>query len=82
MSKGSRSRPFSVSQEKFGNNYDAIFRKPDPRVVEDQKNEDEAFEQIAKYSQVKAPDTPLGWTRHADGKVSPPPGTIFTAQGG
>ena len=46
MSKGSRSRPFSVSQMQFGNNFDAIFRKPDPRVVEDQQNEDEAIEQI------------------------------------
>ena len=27
MSKGSRPRPYSVSQETFGNNYDAIFRK-------------------------------------------------------
>jgi hypothetical protein len=27
MSKGSRPRPYSVSQEKFGNNYDAIFGK-------------------------------------------------------
>ena len=26
--------------------------------------------------------TPTGWTRHADGKVSPPPGTTFTAQTG
>ncbi len=24
--------------------------------------------------------TPSGWTRHADGKVSPPPGTVFNAQ--
>ena len=24
--------------------------------------------------------TPAGWTRHTDGKVSPPPGTVFTAQ--
>lgn len=46
MSKGSRSRPFSVSQAEFGNNFDAIFRKPDPRVVEDQQNEDEAFDEI------------------------------------
>jgi hypothetical protein len=29
---------------------------------------------------VYVPDTPSGWTRHADGKVSPPPGTVFTAQ--
>ena len=27
MSKGSRPRPYSVSQQQFGNNYDAIFRK-------------------------------------------------------
>ena len=27
MSKGSRPRPFSVSQEEFGNNFDAIFGK-------------------------------------------------------
>lgn len=27
MSKGSRPRPFSVSQEQFANNYDAIFKK-------------------------------------------------------
>ncbi len=27
MSKGSRPRPYSVSQEQFANNYDAIFRK-------------------------------------------------------
>ena len=46
MSKGSRSRPFSVSQSQFGNNFDAIFRKPDPKVIEDQRNKDEAFEQI------------------------------------
>lgn len=29
MSKGSRPRPYSVSQAEFGNNYDAIFRKKD-----------------------------------------------------
>jgi hypothetical protein len=52
MSKGSRPRPYSVSQTEFGNNYDAIFRKPDPRKVEDQQNEDEAFEEITKKSQV------------------------------
>ena len=27
MSKGSRPRPYSVSQTEFGNNYDAIFGK-------------------------------------------------------
>lgn len=27
MSKGSRPRPYSVSQQEFGNNFDTIFRK-------------------------------------------------------
>lgn len=36
MGKGSRPRPFSVSQNEFGNNFDNIFRKKDmtPRVEE------------------------------------------------
>ena len=53
MSKGSSPRPYSVSQQEFANNFDAIFRKPDPKMIEDQKNEDEAFEQIAKETEVK-----------------------------
>jgi len=53
MSKGSSPRPYSVSQEQFGNNYDAIFRKPDPRVAEEEKLWDEEFERIAKSNQVK-----------------------------
>jgi len=80
MSKGSSPRPYSVSQEQFANNFDAIFRKPDPRIKDDAEHEDEEFERIANSNQAKAPDTPSGWTRHADGKVSPPPGTTFTAQ--
>ena len=53
MSKGSSPRPYSVSQKEFANNIDAIFRKPDPRVIEDQQNEDEAFEKIASQTEVK-----------------------------
>ena len=53
MSKGSMPRPYSVDLKTFDNNWDNIFRKPDPRVVEDQQIEDEAFERIAKESQVK-----------------------------
>ena len=53
MSKGSSPRPYSVSQQEFANNFDAIFRKPDPRVIEDQENEDEAFEKIASQTEVK-----------------------------
>lgn len=53
MSKGSSPRPFSVSQTEFANNFEATFRKSEPKVVEDQKIEDEAFEKIANQSEVK-----------------------------
>ena len=53
MTKGSLPRPYSVDLNTFNNNWDNIFRKPDPRVIEDQKNEDEAFEKIARESEVK-----------------------------
>ena len=46
--KGSSPRPLSVPKETFDNNFDAIFRKPDPRIVDDAKAEDEAFERIEK----------------------------------
>ena len=51
MSKGSRPRPYSVSQKQFGNNYDAIFRKPTPREIEDAEAEDEAFKALDKAAQ-------------------------------
>ena len=53
MSKGSRPRPYSVSQKDFGSNYDAIFRKPTPAEVQDAVAEDEAFKEVEKNSQVK-----------------------------
>ena len=53
MSKGSLPKPYSVDLNTFNNNWDNIFRKPDPRIIEDQKNEDEAFDQIARESEVK-----------------------------
>jgi hypothetical protein len=53
MSKGSLPKPYSVDLNTFNNNWDNIFRKPDPRTIEDQKNEDEAFEKIASQSEVK-----------------------------
>ena len=53
MSKGSSPRPYSVDLKTFNNNWDNIFRKPDPRVIEDQQNEDEAFEKIASQTEVK-----------------------------
>ena len=57
MSKGSRPRPYSVSQKQFGNNYDAIFRKPDPREIEDAKAEDEAFALLGKTTPVQNNNT-------------------------
>jgi hypothetical protein len=53
VSKGSTPRPYSVDLNTFNNNWDNIFRKPDPRVIEDQQNEDEAFEKIANQTEVK-----------------------------
>lgn len=53
MSKGSLPRPYSVDLKTFNNNWDNIFRKPDPRVIEDQQIEDEAFEKIANQTEVK-----------------------------
>lgn len=50
--KGSSPRPYSVDLKTFDINWDNIFRK-DPRVVEDQRIEDEAFEQIANQTEVK-----------------------------
>ena len=44
--KGSSPRPYSVSQETFGNNFDAIFRKKTPQEIDDAKAEDDAFEYL------------------------------------
>jgi hypothetical protein len=53
VSKGSTPRPYSVDLNTFNNNWNNIFRKPDPRVIEDQQNEDEAFEKIASQTEVR-----------------------------
>jgi len=52
MSKGSLPRPYSVDLKTFDNNWNNIFRK-DPKVLEDQKIEDEAFEKIVHQTEVK-----------------------------
>jgi hypothetical protein len=49
--KGSSPRPKSVSCEEWANRWDAIFQK-DPRIIEDQKIEDEAFERIRLNSEM------------------------------
>ena len=56
MSKGSSPRPYSVPLKEFDNNFDKIFRKPDPRVVEDALIEDEAFKQIPSIEQKENKD--------------------------
>ena len=45
MSKGSRPRPFSVSQHEYDTRWDAIFSR-DLKAEDDQKAEDEAFKAI------------------------------------
>ena len=44
--KGSSPRPFSVSQKTFGDNFDAIFRKPSPKEIDDAIAEQEEFDRI------------------------------------
>jgi hypothetical protein len=46
MSKGSRPRPYSVSQKEYLDKFDRIFRKPSPREIEDAQIEQEAFDKI------------------------------------
>ena len=48
MSKGSSPRPYSVSLNEFDNKFDAIFRKPDRKEIEDDQNEQEAFDYIVR----------------------------------
>lgn len=49
--KGSAPRPFSVSDEEYKKRWDAIFQR-DIREVEDQRNEDEAFNNISKKQNI------------------------------
>lgn len=51
--KGSSPRPYSVSQETYGNNFDAIFRKKTPQEVDDAKAEDDAFEYLKKLADLE-----------------------------
>lgn len=49
MSKGSSPRPYSVSQEQFANNYDAIFSKKKTEKVEEQIDTKEEFDRFEEY---------------------------------
>lgn len=44
--KGSKPRPYSVSLDTYNKNFDAIFRKPSLRDIEDARAEDEEFKRI------------------------------------
>lgn len=50
--KGSSPRPFSITQQEYANNFDRIFRK-DKRLEEEQLQEDDEFERLAKQSEIK-----------------------------
>ena len=59
--KGSSPRPYSVSQETFANNFDAIFRKKTPQELDDARAEDDEFERIKREFDEKVimkPDVP------------------------
>ena len=49
--KGSAPRPFSVSDEEYQKRWDAIFQR-DIKEIEDQQNEDEAFDDISKKQNI------------------------------
>jgi hypothetical protein len=66
---GYESREFSPGF-KFNKDYQEGFDKGET---------DADWEDGPRYQYVS---TPAGWTRHSDGKVSPPPGTTFNAQSG
>lgn len=51
--KGSSPRPFSVSQETFGNNYDNIFRKKSPKEIQEDKYEQEEFDRILDENRMR-----------------------------
>jgi len=61
MSKGSKARPFSVSQREFDNRWDTIFCKPDPRVRDDAQAENEEFNRIDHMQvRVKQDESKIG----------------------
>jgi hypothetical protein len=51
--KGSNPRPFSVSQKQFADNYDAIFRKPSPKELEEEKYEQEEFDRVMEENRMR-----------------------------
>ena len=52
--KGSSPRPYSVDQNTFANNWEAIFGKKTPKEVDDAQAEDEAFALLEKQKRENA----------------------------
>ena len=49
--KGSSPRPFSVTQDAYAKNFDAIFRKKTPQELDDEAAEKEAFDKIPQVGE-------------------------------
>ena len=49
--KGINPRPFSVTQDDYAKNFDAIFRKPTPQQLDDEAAEKEAFDKIPQVGE-------------------------------
>jgi hypothetical protein len=83
-------RPMKTGTSAFYQGYTAGFQgnvnNTDSFYGKDRLNYREGFEkgvddrQYGNGERYRYVGVPAGWTRHADGKVSPPPGTVFTAQ--
>jgi hypothetical protein len=56
MGKGSRPRPYSVSQETFGNNYDTIFGKK--KKTQSEQFDEQVVTKNEYYDQDLDPDNP------------------------
>ena len=50
--KGSRPRPYSVTQDEYAKNFDLIFRK-DRRIEEEQQEEDEAWDFVEQMNKLQ-----------------------------
>jgi hypothetical protein len=51
--KGSSPRPYSVDQKTFSENWNNIFKKKDPKEIDDAIAEDEEFKRIASLNNLK-----------------------------
>jgi hypothetical protein len=67
-----------------GNDYDsgALWTKTDLDNYEQGYEKGQMHSEDGYDPRYQYVSTPSGWTRHSDGKVSPPPGTTFNAQSG